>query len=99
MWIYPKLIGPDTSCHLLTPFVVWKTNTNSDRTELGLSQLLSEPFGRINTPDLSSPEERRQALKGRLAKPLAKATLSDRTRGAFHLSDLFTGQLLRFRRR
>jgi hypothetical protein len=83
MWIYPKLIGSDTSCHLLTLFVVWKRARTATVRNLGPSWLLAEQLGESTGQNLQAPKSSR-ALEGRLTVPLAKVTLLDRTRGAFH---------------
>lgn len=98
-WIYPKPIDSDTSCRLLTPFTPRIRTANGDRADLGPSRPLAGPLEGSVRRARRAPEGAQLTLKGRLLLPLAKAAALDRTQGAFHLRNFFTGQPLRFRRR
>jgi hypothetical protein len=72
-WLHPNLFDPDTSCRKLVPHKTWKPALCGDRAVRWFER--ARRMGRA---------EARLILKGRRPHPLAKASTSDTTRGAFH---------------
>jgi hypothetical protein len=97
-WIYPKPIDSDTSCCSLTPSAAWiGPRTATVRTSAPPDPLRDHWKDQLAGAH-RTPEGMRLALQGRLPPPLTKAATLNRTQGAFHPLDPFTGQQLRFHR-
>jgi hypothetical protein len=72
-WLYPNLLDPDTSCRKLVPHKTWIPALCGDRAVTWYER--ARRMGRA---------EARLILKGCHPHPLAKASASDKARGAFH---------------
>jgi hypothetical protein len=73
------------------PFAVWKTSANDDWPDTSPSDDSFRNPRRISSPDSHGPKNV-AAFKGRRLQSLAKAIALGRTRGAFHLVDLFVSR-------